>query len=87
MERGVRSTAVKFSITVHLHAEVKCHLQKVVTCTSNEGWQMALSHHRDLKGQFCMYAGSSLFVNLWNISNVCSVNMSESFKILYQAFH
>ena len=30
-----------------------------------------------------MYAGSSLFVNLWNSFNVCSVKMSESFKILY----
>ena len=36
-----------------------------------------------IKGQFCMYAGSYLFVNLWNSLNVCSEKMSESFKILY----
>ena len=30
-----------------------------------------------------MYAGSSLFVNLWNMFNVCSVKMSDSFKILF----
>ena len=33
-------------------------------------------HFFVIKCQFCMYAGSSLFVNLWN---VCSVKMYDIF--------